>query len=63
MRSNFMVIDLQWLDSHDANDSTEGGSGQLNRFDARTRSGIVSTCFNPVVQIWEFDWCPIAIVS
>lgn len=47
-----MNIDLQWLDSHEANDSTqEGGSGQLNRFEARTRSGIVSTCFSPVVQI------------
>jgi hypothetical protein len=47
-----MIIDLQWLDSHEANDSTqEGGSGQLNRFEARTRSGIVSTCFSPVVQI------------
>jgi hypothetical protein len=49
-----MIIDLQWLDSHEANDSTqgqEGGSGQLNRFEARRRSGIVSTCFSPVVQI------------
>jgi hypothetical protein len=47
-----MIIDSQWLDSHEANDSTqEGGSGQLNRFEARTRSGIVSTCFSPVVQI------------
>jgi hypothetical protein len=47
-----MIIDLQWLDSHETNDSTqEGGSGQLNRFEARRRSGIVSTCFSPVVQI------------
>jgi hypothetical protein len=47
-----MIIDLQWLDCHEANDSTQkGGSGQLNRFEARTRSGIVCTCFSPVVQI------------
>jgi len=52
MGSNFVIIDLQRLDCHEANDSTqEGGSGQLNRFEARTRSGIVSTCLSPVVQI------------
>jgi hypothetical protein len=62
MRNNFTIIDLQWLASHKANDSNQdGGSGQLNRFEAGTRSGIISTCLSPVVQILS-DGGPIGVL-